>query len=524
MKNMRSNKVAALLLSTLVSLLIAAPGFTQGNDQAEVQLQAAEHEQRVEGNLEQAIQMYKKILTEYAGNRPVAAKALLEMGECYEKLGQGEAQKDYQRVLRDYADQSAEANEARARLGALSGGAKSNQMVMRRVWAGPDVDPEGSPTPDGKYLPFVDWSTGDLALRDLITGEERRLTHKGTWEEHGDEFAEISVPSPDGKQVAYAWFKGTMYELRVIGIDGSHPRTIYRKESVYYIEPKAWTPDGKQILAAFVAKAHNSTQIVMVSVADGSVRVLKNLGLSTALGHSLLSPMCISPDGRYVAYSPPQKGNEDRHDIFLLPTDGSEEFPIVTNPADDYFLGWAPDGRTMLFASDRTGALSAWAIEVVNGKPRGTPRLLKPDIGGIQPLGFTQNGSFYYDLSDTVRDLYTASLDLDTGKLLAPPAPVSQLSTGSNFAGAWSPDGTYLAYLSTRHRPRRGPGVRKPDTIVIRSLATGEEREVVPKLDALFPFPGLRWSPDSLSLLVRGTDEEGHGGIFRINAQTAESS
>ena len=42
-------------------------------------------------------------------------------------------------------------------------------VVTRRVWAGPDVDFSTlvAPSLDGRYLPFVDWNTGDLALRDL---------------------------------------------------------------------------------------------------------------------------------------------------------------------------------------------------------------------------------------------------------------------------------------------------------------------------------------------------------------------
>ncbi len=43
-------------------------------------------------------------------------------------------------------------------------------MVIRQVWVGPEVDILGGPSPDGRYLSFVHWDTGDLAVRSLNTG------------------------------------------------------------------------------------------------------------------------------------------------------------------------------------------------------------------------------------------------------------------------------------------------------------------------------------------------------------------
>ena len=52
-------------------------------------------------------------------------------------------------------------------------------IVVRQVWSGSDVDVEGAPSPDGRYLSYVDWDTGDLAVYELTTGKKRRLTNKG---------------------------------------------------------------------------------------------------------------------------------------------------------------------------------------------------------------------------------------------------------------------------------------------------------------------------------------------------------
>src|SRR5579859_3827110 len=126
MKNFRvlSGMILAAILS--LGMVFAQSGYDL--------FQKALVKERAEGDLKGAIPMFQRVVSEAGANRELAAKALVEMGGCYEKLGQGEAQKAYERVLRDFADQSAEATEARTRLAALTGGnnAKSTELATRR--------------------------------------------------------------------------------------------------------------------------------------------------------------------------------------------------------------------------------------------------------------------------------------------------------------------------------------------------------------------------------------------------------
>jgi Tol biopolymer transport system component len=357
----------------------------------------------------------------------------------------------------------------------------------------------------------VDWETGDQAVRDFATGENRRLTNKGTWLE-SSEFALFSTMSPDGQQVAYAWFnKDNFYDLRIVGLHGSEPRVLYSNKELPYLQPAAWSPDGKHILANFFRK-DRTNQIVMVSVADGSVRVLKTLDWRYP------QKMSFSPDGRYIVYDFPPKEDAPERDIFLLATDGSRQIPLVEHPANDLVPVWAPDGKSIVFSSDRTGTMGAWVIQVAAGKPGGSPELVKQDIGRrALPLGFTQKGSFYYGLETGMHDVYLATLDLATGRLLAPPRRASQRFVGSNTSPDWSPDGKYLAYVSQRGRAPFGLG---SNIIAIRSVETGEERELSPKITPQRHYGVLRWSPDGRSLLALGRDEKGRQGLYQVDAQT----
>jgi Tol biopolymer transport system component len=395
---------------------------------------------------------------------------------------------------------------------------KYTTPLIRQVWADHDGvaltgGVFGAPSPDGRYLSYVDFRTGCLAIRDLATGEKRGpLNNKNCGYSEG--LALFTSFSPDSKQIAYDWMseKDGIWELDIIGVDSSNPRVLYRNEEVPWIQPTAWSPDGKNILAVF-GKKDRTNQIALVSVIDGSVRVLKTLdwrypGLRT-----------FSPDGRYIAYDLPQQQGSQNRDIFLLSTDGSRETRLLEHAAKDFVLGWTPDGTKLLFASDRRGTVDAWAIRVIDGKAQGEPEMIKSNLGQIEPMGFTRKGSYYYGVQTGVRDLYTATLDAEMGKLLIPPAPAAQRFLGTNKYSDWSPDGQHLAYISDRKFfPLGGP----PNSIIaIRSLKTGEVRELSPKLNYI---GRVRWFPDGQSLLVRGSDERNRTGLFRIDARTGEVS
>ena len=471
----------------------------------EALLGAALHQEEVEGNLEAAIATYKKVLAQPAGNRALAARAQFRIGVCYERLGQGEARKAYERVLSNYADQREVVTQARARLAAL-GHPAGTGPVARRVWAG-FGGIAGTPSADGRFFTFTDWTTGDLAVWDVATGQSRRLTNKGSWEQ-SSESAQFSAPSPDGKLVAYTWKKkDNRFDLRLIGIDGSNPRVLYSSQDVRIPEVDDWSPDGKHILAhMWLGKGE---PIVLVSVADGSVRPLKTVHLGDARRPR------FSPDGRYIAYD--QASSDSRqYDIFVMAADGSRDTPVVTHPANELLLGWAPDGRSIVFASDRTGSMSAYVIPVVDGKPAGAPELVKRDLGSVWPMGITRQGSLFYVIFTGANDVYTASLDLAAGRLTTKPERVAQRFVGSNYSPGWSPDGRRLAFISLDDNLQVSSSF-----LSIVSIATGEQRELSPKPNWVWR---PRWSPDGRSILVRGRDQANRFGLYRVDPQSGDAT
>jgi Tol biopolymer transport system component len=503
---MKTNKPCFIIILIFTGMFLSGiDAFAQQT--ADQLYEKALYLEEAKGEMQQAIDLYKEIINQYPGNRQVMAKALLHAGFCYEKLGLKEAQQAYQRVINDFGENKDEVSAARTRLAiinqALNPSDKS-AMVVRMFWKGGDG---GTVSPDGSYFAFPDWDTGDLAIYEPTTGKKRHITNKGSWNV-SDEFTEGCVISPEGNQIAYSWCdKNGLFDLRIIGKDGSDPRILYRSDEMSYIVPSDWSSDGRYILAAIYRK-DNSVQIALISVPDGTVRVLK-----TSDWYHPGGKMIFSPDGRYIAYDMAAKDNANKRDIHIMNADGSLETPLVRHPADDNLLGWTPDGKRVLFSSDRSGIMSAWAIQVADGKPQGAPEVIKPDIGRMDPIGFTRDGSFYYSLGTSMIDILSFTYDPVTGKAIDQPAPIIQRIVGSTIDPVWSPDGKFLAYIL---RPNVTYGF-SPATLVIHILENGKEREISPALSA---FGNLRWSPDGNFILSFGIDKNGDYGIYRIDVQT----
>jgi Tol biopolymer transport system component len=462
----------------------------------------------VEGNFEAAIAGYKKVIAEAGRNRALAAGALVRMGQCYEKLGDAqarEARKAYERVVRDYADQAEIVAQARVRLAALGGPGGAGGLVTRRVLTDASVVGEVL-TADGKYISHIDRDTGDVVQFEVASGQRSRITNRGPWSETENNY-QYKAFSRDGKQIAYnSYAKDWVPQLRIRNLDGSGLRTLYsEKDSVVY--PFDWSPDAGSILAS------RGNELTLISTADGSVRVLRSI----ASPWGMFQRASFSPDGRFVAFSLVREGSPPHGDVFLMTADGRNEVVVAGHPAEDRLLGWTPDGKSLVFLSDRSGTWDIWTVHITGGKQQGEPELLKKDFGYHVPelLGFAPDGSLYYKTHTALGGLYYGAVDLETGKVLVPPAPVTTRYTGPQNFVTWSPDGRNLAYVSIRGS--LGPG---NNILTIRSAATGEERLLSPRLRGVHQ---ISWAPDGRSVIAYGITET-ETAIFRIDAETGENT
>jgi tetratricopeptide (TPR) repeat protein len=229
-----------------------------------------------EGILKDAIDLYSQVADNLNADQSLRAKALLHIGMCYEKLGTEQAVKAYQRLVNNFPAQKSEVSIAMERLSRLTTKESPGEIIIRQVWTGQEADGFGSVSADGEYLSFTDWETGNLAVRNLKTGENKQVTQDATWKD-STQYAEYSLISPDGNQFVYTWYyKDLYYELRLLKSGNQKPLTLYScKNFDEYITPGVWFSDGNRIIAQKYNITTRSRQLLLINTYSGEIEVLK---------------------------------------------------------------------------------------------------------------------------------------------------------------------------------------------------------------------------------------------------------
>jgi Tol biopolymer transport system component len=505
---MKSFRIA--LAGVALVLLTAAPALAQtGHDL----FQQALVKEQADGDLRGAIDLYERIARDFAGDAALAARALIQMGQCYERLGSQEARNAYRQVLERYPNEAESAAQARARLAALTrpSPAPEPNIQARLLMSGhygDEVEFNGGPTPDGASLVYIDWESGNLEIRDLSSGQTRMLTDDG----YDPGYPLQAQVSPDGQVVAYTWAQNEPYhmELRVVEVAGSTPRTLQQSASNIY--SPSWSRDGRHIAAAFYKEDSPETEVAWVSVEDGS-----RTPLGTLPGR-FAPPISHSPDDRFVAVGFPVEQDSGRSDIALLATDGGGMRTLVDHPADDRLIGWVPGTDDLLFSSDRSGDRDLWAVLVEEDGNAEDLRPVRRGIGELDPMDFTKDGSLFYFNYTLQRNTAIAPFDENTGRITLEEAqPI--MGVGSEQRPSWSPDGQYLAFVK---RPRGNEEV-----LHVLNLGTGEDRSLAEGIQpATTGAP--TWFPDGQSLLVLGRQKAGvpevvRPAVYRVKLATGEA-
>ena len=379
-----------------------------------------------------------------------------------------------------------------------------------RVWSGEDPDfITGDVSPDGRYVTDIEWGSGDLQIIDIETGKASDLTGQG-YDNGG--YAWQSAFSTDGRRLAVAWYldRADSHELRLINADGSGSRVLIPAgPGHYYVDPLDWSASDQEILVA-LRSADRTWQLVLVSAADGTRRLVKQLGWQTpGGGHDQAYPDAkLSADGRFIAYDYPAGRGDHTRDIFAVAVNGGATTALVTGHGSDRLLGWLPDGSGILFYSDRSGTPSIWRLRVRDGRAEGGPALVRKGVQGLIPLGFTARGYAYGVASESER-IHLAEVDSASGTVKTPARPVPDPAWRKSLAGDWSPDGSRLAYVT------QDPWPDPVETLLIVS-EKGEITRRIPLTPAVHSSNGtLRWvSADRILLFGY---EQGHEGIFAVD-------
>ena len=199
------------------------------------------------------------------------------------------------------------------------------------------------------------------------------VAHGGGIYVEGREVARGDQPawSPDGRHIAFH----RNGEIRVVDRDGRNERRLTKRAPGLHWPASfpAWSRDGTRV--AFTG----ARDLYAVAVSTGALTRLTRSAQSW-LGNSTAA---YSPDGRTIAFS--RSTDAFNNDIFLMAADGKNLRRLTRSQGTDGRLGeetmptWSPDGRTIVFVSNRDGNWELYAIRRDGGGERRLTRTPRSD-------------------------------------------------------------------------------------------------------------------------------------------------
>jgi TolB protein len=193
-------------------------------------------------------------------------------------------------------------------------------------------------------------------------------------------------------------------------------------------ETVAWTPDGRIVYASRTGE----TWDIWIANRDGSD------GRQLTADVYIDNQPSVSPDGRYIVFQSNRAGGRN---IWRIDLDGSNPKQLTTGSFVDSSPVSTPDGRTVVFMSERSGKSGIWKVGMDGGSPvQVTDRVAQ--LPSISPDGKL---IAYFSTDERANNQPRLSIIPFEGgqqlKTIDLPRSVQPL------AFAWMPDGQSIAYL-----------------------------------------------------------------------------
>ena len=216
--------------------------------------------------------------------------------------------------------------------------------------------------------------------------------------------------SPDGKNIALAVKAGERDAIMIIDVESGREQKL--QFDMDGISSMAWSPDGNYL--AFTGMKTPQSDIYLYTIATGE---LKNLTGDIFTD----SDPIFSPDGKYIYFVSDRRDFTSslkipenfaidtfaygHSDIYSLELSTNKVRRILNHPASAQTSPrLSPDGRTMLFLSDKNGINNIYSMDLQTGKEEP----LTNSISGLYQLSLSVDGTrlIFSSLTESGFDIF----------------------------------------------------------------------------------------------------------------------
>jgi Tol biopolymer transport system component len=308
------------------------------------------------------------------------------------------------------------------------------------------------------------------ALAEVLvdSGEKRRLTDPPA-NSFGDFHPRIA---PDGQSMAFVRLMGTgVGEVVTIPFpprQDEKPTAAFRSSA----QSLAWSADGRDLIVSTIldgvrtlarvsASGNEKGPRLIAGVGDGAEspsvsrgggRLAYLHGLSrTSIWKASLDPAIgsetkltsstrsqfqpeVSPDGRKIVFSSDRSGAIE---IWTADFDGSNPSQITTGATAPLGASWSPDGQKILFTGRPAGNVDIYQIDAQGGAPRRITTHPNNDVWAR----FSRDGKWIYFASNRTGRFEIWKTPADG------PANETQVTHNGGWVHRESPDGKFLHYV-----------------------------------------------------------------------------
>ncbi len=273
-----------------------------------------------------------------------------------------------------------------------------------------------------------------LFLLSVETGEKRRLTSPprnffaGDWN---------PAFSPDGKMLAFtrAVNNGINLDVYTVAVSGGDPRRLTFDGA--HVKSLAWTPDGREIVfSSSRGGSVNTATLWKVPAAGGAPERLAGVGQNAFT-------LALDRQANRLAYEQRiRDSNIYRIDASDSTSLSNLSTRLISSTFQDDSPAYSPDGKRIVYVSDRTGSKELWLCDSDGANPLQLTNIGGPHTGTPR---WSPDGQWIVFDSGIEGNQEIFIISADGGK-------PRRLSSDPAFdcIPSWSRDGRWVYFISNR--------------------------------------------------------------------------